>query len=236
MHLAFHHSVGKQLSEPELNEDYSRPKQLFSKGPFAVSDGASESYDARTWSKLLVNLYIECPRFDETWVQEAVKRYAETHNGLKLSWSQEAAFERGSFATLLSLHLTDDGSQVNVLAVGDSISVLGEGDTFCYSFPYSSADQFNARPLLISTRADRNVELFNQDPTNFRITWQLAGHRRPRILAMTDALGAWLLTDPTGRFPILATLRSHAAFESLVESERLAGRMRRDDTTLLCLI
>jgi serine/threonine protein phosphatase PrpC len=147
LRLQFHYSIAKRIRESEFNEDYYRPRQLHSEGPFVVSDGASESYDGRTWSHLLVRRYRQQPRFDEQWVNQAVQHYASRHNPADLTWSKQAAFERGSFATLLAIHIKN-GAQAEVLAVGDSIAVLGTSGCFCNSFPYTSASQFNSEPLL----------------------------------------------------------------------------------------
>jgi hypothetical protein len=234
LRLQFHYSVAKQISEPELNEDAYRPKHLYSEGPFVLSDGASESYDARSWSHLLVRRYRHQPQFDEQWIARAVQHYTMRRNPANLSWSKQAAFERGSFATLLAIHIRNGATQAEVIAVGDSIAVLGTSGSFCASFPYTSADQFKSEPLLISTRSDCNNCLFESDPSRFRAIWKL-GPLRTNLMAMTDALGAWLLTEPESRFPILASLRSRSAFAKLVETERSADRMRRDDTTLLVL-
>src|SRR5262249_44319543 len=155
------------------------------------------------------------PRFDEPWVNQAIQHYAARHNPENLSWSKQAAFERGSFATLLAIHIKNNATQAEVLAIGDSIAVLGTSRILCDSFPYKSADQFKREPLLISTRQDCNDGLFDADPSRFRATWKLCP-LRSKLMAMTDALGAWLLTDPESRFPILASLRSRTTFVKLV--------------------
>jgi hypothetical protein len=151
MHLVFHHSVAKQLHEPELNEDYYRPTHHVPNGPFVVSDGASESYDARIWSRLLVSRYRKRPRFDASWIAQATARYAAYRNPSTLSWSKQAAFERGSFATLLALHLARDFSRADFLAVGDTLAVFGIDGVICNSFPYnrqinSLNDQYLSQP------------------------------------------------------------------------------------------
>jgi hypothetical protein len=151
-----------------------------------------------------------------------------------MSWSQQAAFQRGSFATLLALHIATDARRVDVLAIGDTIAAYGIKHTFRKSFPYASADQFASRPLLISTRQERNQILF-RNTRRFKTSWNVAAIRNLTVMAMTDALGAWLLSDPESRFGILARIRTRRSFITLVEDERQAGRIRRDDTTLLIL-
>ena len=235
MRLVFQHSIAKRLEEPQFNEDCYWPNRLLSKGPFLLSDGASESYDARRWSRLLVDNYLKRPEFDATWIDEVTKNYALLYQHAQLSWSQQAAFDRGSFATLLALKLDEQSSKVSLLAIGDSIAVLGDNGKIRESFPYSSADEFELRPLLISTRPERNAEIFRNSPRPIHTSWSLEGLERACILAMTDALGAWLLSDPAQRYAVLSRIRANGEFIDLIEAERAAGRIRRDDTTLLVI-
>jgi hypothetical protein len=200
-----------------------------------LSDGASESYDARRWSRLLVDNYLKRPEFDATWVDEVTKHYALLYQHVQLSWSQQAAFDRGSFATLLALNLDEPSSKVSLLAIGDSIAVVGDNNKIRDSFPYSSASEFEQRPLLISTRPERNAEFFRNSLRPVHTSWTLEGLERACILAMTDALGAWLLSDPAQRYAVLSRMRSNAEFVDLIEAERTSGRIRRDDTTLLVI-
>jgi hypothetical protein len=234
MRLVFHHSVPKRTSEPELNEDYYLPVCPSQGGPFVLSDGASESYDARTWSRLLVRRYRRRPSFSPAWVSQATANYVAIRDRSKMSWSQQAAFQRGSFATLLAVNIATDARRVDVLAIGDTIAAYGIKHTFRKSFPYASADQFASRPLLISTRQERNQTLF-RDTRRFRTSWNVAAIGDLTVMAMTDALGAWMLSDPEARFSVLARIRTPYSFVKLVENERQAGRIRRDDTTLLIL-
>jgi hypothetical protein len=56
------------------------------------------------------------------------------------------------------------------------------------------------------------------------------------LLCMTDALGQWVLArldEEVSPITVLRKLRSPAAFRRFVLAERAAGRLRRDDTTLL---
>ena len=234
MRLVFQHSIAKFREEPDLNEDCYWPHRLFSKGPFLLSDGASESYDARRWSRLLVANYLKRPEFDATWIADVTQNYAQLYQNVQLSWSQQAAFDRGSFATLLALNLDEQSSKVHLLAIGDSIAVLGDSATIRDTFPYSSANEFELHPLLISTRPERNTEFFRDGGKTTQTSWSLEGVQGACILAMTDALGAWLLSDPA-RYAILSRIKSNAEFIDLIEAERAAARIRRDDTTLLVI-
>ena len=105
---------------------------------------------------------------------------------------------------------------------------------FVASFPYEHSEQFTQNPLLLSTNMARNEPILSQAPfARFMRTWNLTRLRNPAVLGMTDALGAWLLKAPKNRLHRLLALRTRIQFAGFVEYERFAGRMRRDDTTLL---
>ena len=57
VHLDFAESVAKDPERPDLNEDAH--SQSLNGNIFSLSDGASESYDSKSWAHLLVNKFIE---------------------------------------------------------------------------------------------------------------------------------------------------------------------------------
>jgi hypothetical protein len=217
----------------ETNEDawqYSR------KGVGVVSDGASISFDSATWSRLLVRRYAQHPRIDDEWVAGAIVDYAKLHDRDALPWAQQAAFDRGSFASLLAVRDAGFG-RVEVFAIGDSLAVLCDGDRLVESFPYQTPDQFDASPQLLSTNPAENAFLRQAETlAGLSSEWDLGELEAPMLLCVTDALGRWLLAEQ-GREPspiaLLRQIRTRRQFTRLIEREREAGRMRRDDTTLL---
>ncbi len=219
-------TIGKQAAEPHLNEDavtYSNGD-----GVYAVSDGASESFASGQWSRILVSRFVRRPAIDEAWLARAIAAYHAAFDRAAMSWSAQASFDRGSFATLLGLRLDHAGA--SILGIGDSLAVLDDGAEICATFPYSRPEQFRANPLLLSTIHDRNAEILGGD---FTAHWRLTGVHR--LYCMTDALGAWLLSDRPERMAHLRALRTRAGFVALVEAARADGTMRRDDTTLLVI-
>lgn len=206
------------------------------KGAGAVSDGASVSFDSASWSRLLARRYAQHPEFDAAWLQEAIAAYGKLHDRDRLPWMQQAAFDNGSFASLLGLR--DSGSgRVAVLAIGDSLAVLCDGDRIVASFPYEAPEEFDARPQLLSTNPAENR--FLDEPgalAERQCEWDLGPLQNPAVLCVTDALGRWLLSE-RGREPspiaLLRRVKKPRAFARLVRAEREAGRLRRDDTTLL---
>ncbi len=224
-------SVAKR--DGEKNED---SWQSSHKGVGVVSDGASISFDSAGWSRLLVRRYAQHPCFDKAWLAEAIADYAKLHDRDGLPWMQQAALDRGSFASLLAVS-DRGGGRLRVVAIGDSLAVLCDGDRLVGSFPYERPEQFDADPQLLSTSPAENA--FLDDPerrAGLCREWDLGPLDDPAILCVTDALGRWILAE-RGREPspiaMLRRVRTRRQFAHLVDAERAAGRMRRDDTTLL---
>ena len=206
------------------------------KGAGGVSDGASISFDSAAWSRILVRRYAQNPIFDRSWLDSAIAAYNELHDRDALPWMQQAAYDRGSFASLLGVRLCDP-LRVAVLAIGDSIALLCDRDRIVASFPYEAPEQFEADPQLLSTNTAENKFLERLDiAKDLSLEWDLGALERPALLCATDALGCWVLTQ-RGREPspiaMLRRIKTRRDFARLVASERAAGRLRRDDATFL---
>lgn len=192
MRVIFCGQVTKDPSYPEANEDaYAIVRNT---GRVAISDGASESFDSKTWAKLLVDAFTKSPELNHSWLSTVVRQYNESYDLSKLSWSKYAAFERGSFATLLGIEKFSEQSVIRVQSVGDSLAVLLSGSKVVCSFPYKKASQFQCRPDLFSTSALHNGFFYEADffSRHFK-TWDLRKLEDPFLLCMTDALGEWAL-------------------------------------------
>jgi hypothetical protein len=218
-----------QKTDGDRNEDaYSISRRL---RVTALSDGASVSFDSAAWARILVRRYAQHPRFSRAWLADAIADFARLYDRENLPWMQQAAFDRGTFASLLGVSHLGSGI-VRVLAIGDSIAVLCESDHIRSSFPYTTPTQFDARPQLLSTNPAENNFLDDIEP----IKWNLDEYEDPALLCMTDALGQWVLArrdEEQSPISVLRRIKSIAAFKRFVAAEREAGRLRRDDTTLL---
>jgi hypothetical protein len=152
---------------------------------------------------------------------------------------QQASFDKGSFASLLGVRMADGGRAIQVLSVGDSLAVLCDGDRIKATFPLSSAAEFTQSPQLICTNPTHNAFLDKMDfAYDLVADWSFRGLEQPALLCMTDALGHWLLSQrdrDSSPISVLRRLRTPGAFARFVREERAAGRMKRDDTTLIAL-
>ena len=230
--LAF--SVPKR--EDQHNEDSFRRSAT---GVYAVSDGASVSFDSASWARILVRRYTRNPEFTREWLSAAIAEFRKLYDRDNLPWMQQASYDRGSFASLLGVRIADGGRAIQVLSIGDSLAVLCDGDRIKATFPLSTPAEFTGSPQLICTNPMQNAFLDKMDSAYDLVAdWTFRGLEQPALLCMTDALGHWLLSQrDRGSSPIsvLRKVRTPGAFARFVQEERTAGRMKRDDTTLIAL-
>jgi hypothetical protein len=209
------------------------------KGVYALSDGASVSFDSASWARILVRRYIRNPVFTPEWLAAAIAEFRKLHDRDSLPWMKQASFDKGSFASLLGIRFLERGRLIQVLSIGDSLAVLCDGDCIKATFPYSVASEFNRAPRLLCTNPAENVFLDGVDVGYDLVAdWSFSGLAQPALLCMTDALGQWLLSQrDRDASPIseLRRVKTPAAFARFVQVEREAGRMKRDDTTLIAL-
>lgn len=237
MKVLFAGQVPKDSSFPDANEDAFRLETDI--GRVAVSDGASESFDSKTWAHLLTERFVRHPEPHASWLTDAVADYLAQFDLAQMSWSKQAAFDRGSFATLLGIQEFPDEGTVEVLSVGDSLAVLLDGVDFVDSFPYERAEEFQQRPELFCTKSDLNA-IFSPPDFFFRHRkkWCIRCITAPIVLCMTDALGEWALRHVHEGEPVwkmLAGIEDVPSLEALVLGERRTKSMRIDDTTLVRL-
>lgn len=230
-------SVSKDLERTELNEDAFHSD--IEGGAFALSDGASESYDSQTWARMLVLKYVESQNFNGEWVSDAQQAYQASVDFNALSWSKQLAYERGSFATLLGLKALNEGKVAEIFSIGDSLAVHIRNGICVSSFPFQHPEQFDARPELLATLRHQNK--FTQDDqfvvSDHSEKWDLMD--KDLIFMFTDAVGQWFLREKNFEFnaiEILNKITTEIEFQSLIVTMRGEKRMKLDDSTMLKFI
>ena len=237
LRLDFAASVPKDLKQADLNEDnWAASPDLTC---FALSDGASESYDSKRWSEMLVKKYAGNPAFLPDWVHQAVAEYNSGVDFSSLSWSQQMAFERGSYATLLTLQLAENGAEVEILSVGDCLAIHCRANNVLMSYPFNFPEQFDERPQLLSTLSGGNDFLAGANLFHKRTckTWHIL--EGDVIYLMTDAVGQWflrVLSSVPSSLDALSRIDAFDAFVELVHRCRDEGQMKLDDSTMLRLV
>jgi len=202
----------------------------------AVSDGASVSFDSGPWAEILARRFVENPEISRNWVRDAINEYRTAYDREAMSWSAQAAFDRGSFATLLGVVCMPHGRGVRVFAYGDTLLAFVENGQLVRTIPYVEAEEFDRSPDLSATSPLENRSL---DESRISESWHdlsIASHEAQTILLVTDAIGRWLLDQPNStRAAQLLDIHDPEAFASLIECERVEYRMRRDDSTIVVI-
>lgn len=235
MRLLFSGSCPKDPLGSDINED----RWAFDKArrALALCDGASESFDSSVWAQILADKFVADTAVTPDWLSVAVNDYVIRHDFAAMSWSRQASYERGSFSTLLGVEHDTEHQTIEILAVGDSLAVLTSGPSVVACWPFSDPLRFKERPTLFATLPEHNVFVSGSDFwTTHGAVFDLRTLESPRLLCVTDALGEWLLrqTQSAGDgLERLLAIDTESDLVSLVVEERLAGRMRIDDSTLL---
>jgi hypothetical protein len=226
------HAFTIQKRDGSANEDHwcGSPSATI----FALSDGASVSFDSGPWAATLTRRFIENTNVSYEWVQAAIAEYSSAHDREAMPWMQQAAFDRGSFATLLGIVFWPNWQGVQVFAIGDTIVAFIDGNQVLRTIPYGQPDEFDRSPDLLSTNPLENRSLDANAISNAWHELNFASYEAPALLLMTDALGRWLLEQPD-RVSALLEIHDDQAFREFVERERREGQLRRDDTTLISI-
>jgi len=199
---------------------------------FAVADGASEASFAKQWAELLVAAFVQEPPGVaqlHDWISPLQAAWVETHKGKATAWYAEEKARDGAFSSLLGL--TIEGDRWRALAVGDSCLFVVRSGKVLRAFPLERAEQFNNRPVLLSSVARANRHVWQEVVAE---EGELVGS--DRILLMTDALAQWFLVEAEmGRRPwaALAKAGTQEQFTGLIDCLRAGGALRNDDVTLV---
>lgn len=233
MRVLFSATVPKEPERPESNEDRFAHRLAYRR--WALCDGASESFASRTWARIVALMFVADPAIDVEWIDRAIQRFASQFDQSEMSWSKAAAYERGSFSTLLGVEWDDLSKLLDIVAIGDTAAFLCSGGTVMESFPYTTVDDFNQNPLLLGTSSHLNKMLTSQEEIGRRIVWRPLDHVEPSVILATDAIAAWILAAPLDRAAKVLALGSVEQLEQLVLEARASRQMRIDDTTVVIL-
>ena len=223
-------SVGKDLQRPDLNEDMFAISDTTTR--VAIADGASKSYDSGKWARILADAFVLEPNVSPEWLQTLVDCYASKTDFDALPWSAQAAFERGSFSTLLGIELLTQERAARLLAVGDSIALHTRNRKVIASYPFDNSMSFRTRPELLSTQQGNNVFFTDIFIAHAWTTWPLIGG--DSVYLMTDAVGEWVLRSVTGdKLAQLDLITSGDDFTKLILWLRKVRGIRLDDSTFI---
>ena len=195
-------------------------------GRFAIADGASESFAAGEWARLLVEAFVsKGPARD--WLAGPRARWKEAVGGEATNWYTEEKRTGGGHATFLGLttRWAEDRYEWQAFAVGDACLFHLVNGSCLASFPVQKPGDFNSFPTLIGS---------NGGSPNWKAT---KGQLRPgeALLLATDALAHCLLKSAEERSFAgngFLTLEHDDDFALWVAAARSAGNLRNDDVAL----
>ncbi len=220
---------------------------------FAMADGATESSFSERWAQGMVKKFVDTPpdhiRNPKIPLEEWLKPLqSEWHEGIpwsRLPWYAEEKARGGAFAAFVGVEVTPapsrfrlldlfrrrKGTRWHAVAVGDSCFFQVRNDALLKPFPFDKSEQFNNRPLLISSNPSRNKTIWGQIK-------QAEGDcsTGDLFLLMTDALSLWFMKEnEAGRKPWkeLVDIKNDEEFADFVAKGRKSSALRNDDTTLL---
>jgi hypothetical protein len=226
--MTFSATTAKDPGIQESNEDASAWDEIRNRA--AVFDGATESFAAQRWATLLAEHWSSG---ESDWIAKAQDAYAVAMAGIELTWAQEAAAQRGSFATIAEVKGVAGGVELTI--VGDSCVFLLEGTRIVRSTPFTEEAQFSSAPLALASAAA--LTQANEHAMSESL-WRLAiaPGAISEVLLATDAVSAWLLgEDREARMGQLLAVSNTEEFRELVHAERAAGRLKADDSTIVRL-
>jgi hypothetical protein len=212
-------------------------------GRFAVADGATEAFDARSWAQRLAEGWVATAapvlttEAFNSWVAEQGSALHEAWAGRALSWYAEEKAQRGSFAAFVGVQFeTGNGTPSwTALALGDSCLIQQRGRRIERALPVSDHRQFTSTPVLVPSR--------NQ--------WHEAALGQLQVERGSFAPGdvLWLLSDATAEWFLrcaaerdaraLARLNNFLAHDraaetvALFQEQRRARRIKDDDVAII---
>jgi hypothetical protein len=232
----------RQLLLPKLDHEAAECEDFLAADTqtcrFAVTDGATEAFDARNWARRLAQNWVQtqsalnAEEFRE-WVAAEGRELHDSWNGLSLSWYSQEKARTGSFATLIGveLDLQTDSPSWKAIALGDACLLHCRGRSLLKSFPLSCPESFNSAPVLVASDSSMHETSMTSvviDSGNCK--------NGDVLLLLSDAIACWFLQrfakndlDPNELFE---TKQDHE-LKQFFDDERLAGRMRNDDLAIL---
>ena len=232
----------RQLLLPKLDHELSECEDAIAVDTqncrFAVADGATEAFDARSWAQRLAQSWVQkqtgstVEEFRE-WVAAEGRELRDSWNGLSLSWYSEEKARTGSFAALVGveLDLNTDAPSWRAIALGDTCLLHCRRGRLLKSLPLCRSEDFNSAPVLVASDSSmheacmKSVVIDSGTCENGDV-----------LLLLSDGVASWYLErfekndlEPSNFF---ATKSEHE-LQLFFDDERLAGRMRNDDIAVV---
>ena len=232
----------RQLLLPKLGQEASECEDAIAGDEqacrFAVSDGATEAFDARNWAERLAQHWVQrkstltVEEFRE-WVAAEGRELQDSWNGLTLSWYSEEKARTGSFAALVGveLDLKSETPLWSAIALGDTCLLHSRQGTLVKSLPLDRSENFNSAPVLVASDSS-----LHESSMQSVVTDTGSCQNGDVLLLMSDAAASWCLQRfenadlDVGQF---LSDKSDEELQEFFDTERMAGRIRNDDLAIV---
>jgi hypothetical protein len=213
---------------------------------FAIADGATESFDSRTWAQLLVRSWVRIipPAFDvddfAPLIRDLGFRLRRKWSRRTLPWYAEEKALQGSFAAFLGMQISCIENEISwrAMALGDCCLVHRVGERIEQTFPIVNADEFGNNPSLIPSNATTQIEALNL----LKYAEGKTVHGAD-FLMLSDAVGSWFLrrlqaNDRSGlqQFDKLTGMDDSEGLAQFLLDIRKTGQLKNDDVTILRIV
>ena len=234
-------TLAKRGNSPDENEDAFAPPvpEALQSLPFncAVADGATETSYSGLWAKMLSEHFCTLEQPDQFQVQlpQLRERWRSTTGSKPLPWYAEQKLEKGAFATLIGVRITEaefQHARWQAISVGDSVLFHVRESKPYATFPMMSSEDFKNRPMLLST----NAATEEAERSLYQLSEGVLEVGDWLILA-SDKLAEWIIreieTDLKPFDQIEQMTRTENSFPQLIESLTQRNYIKNDDYTLL---
>lgn len=207
-------------------------------GRVCVSDGATESFDSRSWARLLTKHWVGSRGLTERhelepWWTMLGARLSHRWKDRSLPWYAEEKSASGAFAAFVGVEFAvgvPSGYRWEAVALGDACLVHKQDGVVLQAMPISDPDQFGYHPRLVPSAPNRQAGLGDEATC-------ATGMAKPgdTILLLTDAIAAWYLRsthdspESVQEFEQLLEAGARDPIVEFVTTEREAKRLRNDD-------
>ena len=210
-------------------------KESFS---FAVADGATETSYSKMWAQLLVEGYCNGRLTEPNPAEEILSLQSEWSKMVgsrPLPWYAEEKIRSGAFSSLLGLTIKQGHSLPAAVegtweatAIGDSCLFQIRDDELLRTFPLENSEQFNSRPVLISSNPTYNGNL-EEHILNSEGHWQAEDD----FYLLTDALACWFFKEVEKDRKPWKFKYAQDMFVNRINNLRKKGTLRNDDVTMI---
>ncbi len=211
---------------------------------FAITDGATEAFDARNWAQRLAQNWVQSETPTSVtefsnWLAAEGRSLQDSWSALKLPWYSEEKARSGSYAAFVGVELepAPGGWQWQTIILGDSCLFQCRDQELIKKLPLNNSASFGSNPVLAASHPSVQAATLEHVVIDAGVM-----KRGDQLLLLTDGVAAWyLFLDETGDsatrsvFARLLGNEDSAGLTELFESERSSGRLKDDDIAILSL-